>query len=86
MSPAYLRLKELREARGLTQAALAARARCRGATINDLENHKSRRLDLALLGRLAAALDVEPSELIGSATRIPARSNTRGPKPKRGRK
>jgi len=83
MSPVYLRLKELREAKGLTQVALAGLVGCRGATINDLENHKSRRIDLDLLGRLARALSVEPGELFGEAGRTPARSNTRGPKPQR---
>lgn len=82
MSPVYLRLKELREAKGLTQAVLADLAGCRGATINDLENHKSRRIDFDLLARLARALSVQPGELFGEARRIPSRSNTRGPKPR----
>lgn len=64
MSPARFRIKELREARGLTQAALAQAVGVRQATINDLENGKSRQDTLDLIDRLCAALGVDPGELI----------------------
>ena len=64
MTPARFRLKELREARGLTQAALAAQVGVRQATINDIENGNTRQDTLALIDRLCAALGVEPGELI----------------------
>ena len=64
MSPLRLRIKELRQKAGLTQAVLAERVGGRSATINDLENDKSRRIELDLLERLAIALGVEPGDLI----------------------
>ena len=64
MTPARFRLKELREARGLTQAKLAKLAGVRQATINDLEHGHSRRNTLQLIDRLCSALGVEPGELI----------------------
>ncbi len=63
MPPLQFRIKELREARGLSQAALAEHIGVRQATINDLENGHSRRDTLALLERLAHALRVEPGDL-----------------------
>ncbi|HOX20356.1 MAG TPA: helix-turn-helix transcriptional regulator [Gemmatimonadales bacterium] len=64
MAPAHFRLKALREAAGLTQAALAARVGVRQATINDIENGHSRQDTLALIDKLCQALDCEPGELI----------------------
>jgi putative transcriptional regulator len=64
MSPLQLRLRELREARGLTQAQLADAAGVRRATISDLENGATRQDTLDLIDRLCAALKVEPGELI----------------------
>ncbi len=63
MTPLRFRIKELRGARGLSQAALAELVGVRQATINDLENGYSRRDTLALLEKLAQALGVEPGEL-----------------------
>jgi len=64
MTPARFRLKELREARGLTQAALAKIVGVRQATINDIENGHSRADTLDLIDRLCGALDCEPGDLI----------------------
>ena len=64
MTPTRFRLKELREARGLTQAALARLVGVRQATINDIENGHTRQDTLDLIDRLCAALEVEPGELI----------------------
>lgn len=63
MSPVRLRLRELREAAGLTQAALADRAGLRQATINDLEHH-SQRIEYRILDALCKALRCEPGDLL----------------------
>lgn len=70
MSPLYLRVRELRTAKGLSQAQLAERAKIRIATISEIENQKTRRVDFDVLERLAEALDVDPSFLL---TRTSAR-------------
>lgn len=68
MTPLRLRLKEFREAKGLSQFALGELANVRQATISEMESGKSsvarQRVDLAILERLAKALDVEPGDLI----------------------
>ena len=63
MSPLQLRIKALRNERGLTQVQLAELVGVRQATVNDLENNRSRRIELDLLERLAEALGVEPGDL-----------------------
>src|SRR5262245_25744461 len=70
------RIKQLREARGLSQAALAEHVGVRQATINDLENGYSRRDTLDLLEKLARALGVEPGELF--ERRPAAKKKTKG--------
>lgn len=64
MSPLHFRLLELRKAKGWSQARLADAAETRQATISDIENGRARRVEIALLERLAVALGVEPGELI----------------------
>ncbi|MDB4916557.1 MAG: hypothetical protein JWM95_4201 [Gemmatimonadetes bacterium] len=64
MTPIRLRLKELREARGLTQLALGELADVRQATISEMESGRRQRIDLDILERLADALGVEPSALL----------------------
>lgn len=64
MSPLRFRIRELREAKGLSQAQLANEAGARQATISDMETGRTKRIDLALLERLAFALGVEPSALM----------------------
>ncbi len=76
MTPLRFRIKELREARGLSQAALAEHVGVRQATINDLENGHSRQDTLALLEKLAHALGVEPGELF--ERRPPGKKGKRG--------
>jgi len=70
MTPIVLRLREIREAKGLTQADLAEAAGVRRATISDLETGKSANTTLDLVDRLCTALSVEPAELI---VRVPRR-------------
>jgi transcriptional regulator with XRE-family HTH domain len=71
LSPVYLRVRELREAKGLTQVELAARAKVRQATVSAIENEETRRVDLDVLERLAVALDVDPGFLVVRTNKRP---------------
>lgn len=64
MSPISITLREARERAGLTQVELAQRAGVRQATISELETGKTRRMDLDVLDRLCAALNVKPGDLL----------------------
>jgi transcriptional regulator with XRE-family HTH domain len=64
MSPLVLRIRELREALGLTQAELAERAGVRRATVNRIENARVTAVDLEVLEKLADALRVEPGFIV----------------------
>ena len=64
MSPLVLRVRELREALGLTQAELAERAGVRRATVNRIENARVTAIDLEVLEKLAGVLGVEPGFII----------------------
>lgn len=66
--PLAFRVKELREARGWTQAELAERASLRAATLNRIENNRTSAISLDVLERIANALEVEPGFCI---VRIP---------------
>ena len=63
-----LRVRELREALGLTQAELAERAGVRRATVNRIENAHVTAIDLDVLEKLGDALRVEPGFLIVRAS------------------
>lgn len=80
MSPITLRVRELREALGLTQAELAARAGIRRATVNRIENAHVAAVDLDVLEKLADALRVEPGFLL---VRSPAASGSKSHASKR---
>ena len=71
LSPVYLRVRELREAKGLSQTQLAARAKVRQATVSAIENEQTRRVDLDVLERLAVALDVDPGFLVVRTAKRP---------------
>jgi transcriptional regulator with XRE-family HTH domain len=64
MSPLRLRVRELREAKGLTQADLAVRAKLRRATLSAIENDQTSGIDFDVLERLAKALDCEDPGLL----------------------
>ncbi|MBP6670166.1 MAG: helix-turn-helix transcriptional regulator [Gemmatimonadales bacterium] len=64
MSPITLRLRELREARGLTQRALAESAGISQATVARLESGSLRNVTLDTVERLADALGVPAGRLI----------------------
>jgi transcriptional regulator with XRE-family HTH domain len=59
------RVKELRQARGFTQAELARRSGVDQRAISALETGRAKGPTLAIGLRLAEALGVEPGELIG---------------------
>jgi transcriptional regulator with XRE-family HTH domain len=57
------RLKKLRVRRALTQERLAERAGIGKNTVNRIENNLTEP-HMSTLGKLAAALDVDPAELV----------------------
>lgn len=79
MSPLVLRVRELREALGMTQAELAERAGVRRATVNRIENARVTAIDLEVLEKIADALGVEPGFII---VRAPGGTSTRPQPPK----
>ena len=82
MSPLMLRVRELREALGLTQAELADRAGVRRATVNRIENAHVTAIDLEVLEKIANALRVEPGFII---VRGPAATTSKTHPPQRQR-
>lgn len=64
LSPVRLRVKELRTAKGWTQARLATEAKVREATIGAIENGQTSGVDFGVLERLAVALGVDPGFLV----------------------
>jgi transcriptional regulator with XRE-family HTH domain len=62
VSPIRIVLRELREKAGLTQVQLAEKAQVRQATVSAIELG-TRRIDLDVLERLCAALDVSPAAM-----------------------
>ena len=64
VTPIRIRLKQVRESRGLTQVELAAASGVRRATISDIENGKTSGIDFEVLERLATALGVNAAVMI----------------------
>lgn len=64
MNPISVRVKELREQRGWTQAELCRRSGVRQATLSAIENDRTKGIDFDTLERLATALEVHPAALI----------------------
>lgn len=64
MTPIQLRVRELREARGWSQAELARRADVRPATLSNIETGQTKGIDFETLEKLAAALRCDPGYLI----------------------
>ncbi|MEO7684471.1 MAG: helix-turn-helix transcriptional regulator [Gemmatimonadaceae bacterium] len=64
MTPIQLRVKELREAKGISAAALARQAGIRAGTLSAIENNRTTGVDFDVLERLATALDVDPGFLV----------------------
>ncbi len=64
MSPLAIRIKELREVKGWSQAELARQSDVPQPTISRLEARQSDSVSLSNLERLAKALGCEPGYLI----------------------
>lgn len=64
MTPIAIRVRELREQRGWTQAELCRRAKVRQATLSAIENSQTTGIDFSTLEALANALEVHPAALI----------------------
>ena len=64
MNPIELRIRQLRQARGWSQADLAKRAGVRQATVSRIENNRVKSLDLAVFEKIAEALEVDPGYLV----------------------
>jgi transcriptional regulator with XRE-family HTH domain len=72
MTPLRLRIRELREKAGWSQAELARRARVGQATVSRIEAGATKGVDLQTLERLARALKVpHPGDLIARLTKRP---------------
>ena len=74
VSPIYLRVAELRRAKGWTQKELADRAGISRQTVIRAESEANRRLDYDVLEKLAAAFAVDPAFLIVTEPRSPGRA------------
>jgi len=75
MTPLRLRIKELREAKNLSQEQLAELVGVRQATISNHERGKASRIDFSLMENLAAALGVGPGALLVQVPDDPAEGN-----------
>ncbi len=64
MTPLSLRIREVRQVKGWTQAELARRAGIRRATVNRIENARVKAIDLEVLEKRAKALGCDPGYLI----------------------
>lgn len=64
MSPITLRVRELREAKGWSQAELARRAGVQRVTVTLIENQRTKGVDFETLEKLAKVLEVDPGYLI----------------------
>jgi transcriptional regulator with XRE-family HTH domain len=72
MAPLRLRVRELREALGLSQVQLAEQTGIRRATLIAIEQGRTSRVDFEVLEKLGRALGVAPGLLIvetGSGTK-----------------
>ena len=69
MTPIRLRVREIREAQGLSQAALAEKAGIRAATLSAIETGQTKGIDFDTLERLAKALNVPAQVLIDERER-----------------
>ncbi len=69
MTPIRLRVREIREAQGLSQAALAEKAGIRPATLSAIETGQTKGIDFDTLERLARALNIPAQVLIDERER-----------------
>lgn len=64
VTPIRIRLREVRELRGLTQAELAERSGVGRPTISNIETGKTSGIDFDVLEKLATALGINAAMLI----------------------
>jgi len=64
VTPIRLRLREIREARGLSQRELARRSGVTQATLSLIERGRSKGVDFNTLEKLATALEVDAALLV----------------------
>ena len=64
MSRIELRLRELRQAKGMTQVELAERTGIDQGALSRIENGKTRAMDFDVMARLCDALGCDPGDLI----------------------
>ena len=64
MTPIAIRVRELREQRGWSQADLCRESGIRQATLSAIENERTKGIDFETLQKLAKALGVHPAALI----------------------
>jgi transcriptional regulator with XRE-family HTH domain len=64
MTPVRLRVKELREAKSLSQVELAKAANVRQATLSAIENNQTSGIAFDVLDRIATALGVDAAMLV----------------------
>ena len=76
VSPIYLRVAELRRAKGWTQKELADRAGVSRQTVIRAESEANRRLDYDVLEKLAEAFSVDPAYLIALDSKKRGRSGS----------
>ena len=63
MTPVEIRLREVRQAAGLTQAQLARKAKLAQGEISRIESHATM-ISLDVLDRLCRALKCEPGDIL----------------------
>ena len=59
-----MRLRELRQAKGMTQVELAERTGIDQGALSRIENGKTQAMDFDVMARLCDALGCEPGELL----------------------
>ena len=64
VTPVRIRLKEVRESRGLTQVELAERSGVGRPAISNIETGKTSAIDFEVLEKLATALGVNAAVLV----------------------
>ena len=64
VTPVRLRVRELREAKGLTGAELARQAKVRPSTLSAIENGQTTAIAFDVLDRIATALGVDAAMLV----------------------
>ena len=78
MTPIWIRLKELREAKGWSQAELARQSGVPQPTISRIEADETRSVNLDNLERLADALGINAAMLIAHEREQSEREKRRG--------